>query len=252
MASPLTLSRLVAVLCVLFSLAGCGASVTRGEAPRILAMGDSLLAWNRTRGRSIPDMVEAALGEPVLDRSVLGARMIYALPITGAMGMNIAKQYRKGSWDWVILNGGGNDLWLGCGCARCAHRIERMISEDGRNGRIPDLVRHLRAAGARVIYTGYLRSPGRGSLIEHCREEGRVFEGRIARMATAVEGVYFLSLEGLVPHGDRSYHAFDMIHPSVKASREIGARIAGIIREVGDRRARAGVPRSEARETTPR
>jgi hypothetical protein len=33
----------------------------------------------------------------------------------------------------------------------------------------------------------------------------------------------------MVPHGDLSYHAIDRIHPSVKASREIGARVARII-----------------------
>ncbi|KIC21731.1 GDSL family lipase, partial [Leisingera sp. ANG-S3] len=34
----------------------------------------------------------------------------------------------------------------------------------------------------------------------------------------------------LVPYGDRSYHALDMIHPSVKASSEIGRKVAEIIR----------------------
>jgi hypothetical protein len=33
----------------------------------------------------------------------------------------------------------------------------------------------------------------------------------------------------MVPHGDRSYHAIDLIHPSFKASRQIGQRIAQII-----------------------
>lgn len=49
-------------------------------------------------------------------------------------------------------------------------------------------------------------------------------------MAARDSGVHFISLADLVPHGDRSYHAADMIHPSVKASRAIAARIAAVIR----------------------
>ena len=213
-------------------LAGCAETVTttRGEAPRILAMGDSLLAWHGTIGRSVSHAMEARLGEEVVDRSVVGARMIYGLPISGAMGMNIGKQYRPGAWEWIVLNGGGNDLWLGCGCKRCDDRMDRLISKDGTSGEIPSLVARLRTSGAQVIYTGYLRSPGVGSPIEHCRNEGDELERRLTRMSRQMGGVHFLSLKELVPEGDRSYHAGDMIHPSIKASRKIGEMIAGIIR----------------------
>jgi lysophospholipase L1-like esterase len=145
------------------------------------------------------------------------------------MGFNISKQYRRGKWDWVILNGGGNDLWLGCGCAFCKRKINRMISKDGDKGVIPRLVSRLRKNGARVIYVGYLRSPGVGSLIEHCKDEAKKFEGRISEFAKRDDGVYFLSLVDLVPYGDRSYHALDMIHPSTKGSKAIGDLVANII-----------------------
>ena len=82
-----------------------------------------------------------------------------------------------------------------------------------------------------MIYVGYLRSPGVDSVIDECRSEGDVLEGRIARLADYADGVYFLSLQDLVPYGDRSYHGVDMIHPSVKASREIGRRVAVLIRQ---------------------
>ncbi|MEC7256296.1 MAG: SGNH/GDSL hydrolase family protein, partial [Pseudomonadota bacterium] len=55
------------------------------------------------------------------------------------------------------------------------------------------------------------------------------FDSRIARMAAADPGVHFISLADLVPYGDRSYHAFDMIHPSVKGSAAIGRRVARTI-----------------------
>lgn len=209
---------------------GGSQSGAREYRSRILTMGDSLLAAHSISGRAVSNAVSKALGEQVINRSVAGARIIYGLPITGAMGLKIAKQYRTGKWDWIILNGGGNDLWFGCGCHKCDRKINRLISGNGRGGEIPRLVSTLRKTGARVIYVGYLRSPGVGSPIESCRDDGDELERRINAMAKADKGVYFLSLAKMVPHGDRSYHGFDMIHPSLKASREIGKRIAAIIR----------------------
>lgn len=203
--------------------------MSRNDQARILLMGDSLMAVHGGAGRAVSHAVEKELGEQVIDRSVIGARMIYALPISGAAGLNIPKQYRAGKWDWVILNGGGNDLWLGCGCSLCKHRMNRLISKDGSTGVIPEFVSKLRQDGAKVLYVGYLRSPGVGSPIEYCRDDGDELESRIAKLARKDTGVHFLSLVDLVPHGDRSYHAIDMIHPSVKASTAIGKRIAAII-----------------------
>lgn len=221
------------VVIVLFAvfLAGCGEIVPRDNSSRILAMGDSLMAWHSGSRASISHEVEAILQEPVVDRSVSGARVFYNLPITGAMGMNIPQQYREGDWDWVILNGGGNDLWLGCGCSWCDRKINRMLAKDGRTGEIATLVSEIRATGARVIYVGYLRSPGVGSLVDHCKDEGNELERRLSQLARSDKGVHFLSLADLVPHGDRSYHDSDLIHPSPKATRAIAERITAIMEQ---------------------
>lgn len=210
-------------------ISSCAESVRNNSESRILFMGDSLFAWNRASGRSVSDVVERALQEPVIDRSIVGARIIYPLPISGSLGMNIEKQYRVGNWDWVILNGGGNDLWLGCGCYKCDYKMNRMISYQGTSGQIPDLVRRIRSSGARVVYVGYLRSPGINSIIEGCRNEGDEFERRIQEMEKLDDGVFFVNLRGLVPFGDRSFFSFDMIHPSIKGSQAIGDRIAAVI-----------------------
>jgi len=53
--------------------------------------------------------------------------------------------------------------------------------------------------------------------------------------------VYFLSLVDLVPYGDRSYHAIDMIHPSIKGSKAIGDLVANIIQTA--EAAQANMPR---------
>ncbi|MEP2716760.1 SGNH/GDSL hydrolase family protein [Pseudophaeobacter sp.] len=224
-----SLPRFLVACITLLALATCGERAPKDKQGGILVMGDSLMAWNGTSGRAVSDVMEHRLQVEVTDRSVSAARMIYNLPVSGAAGLSIPKQLVKGDWDWVVLNGGGNDLWLGCGCAGCKRKLDRLASEDGTEGAIPDLVAQLRAKGSRVIYTGYLRSPGRGSPIEYCKDEGEELDRRATQMAARDEGVYFVSLADIVPYGDRSYHALDMIHPSIKGSDAIGTRIADLI-----------------------
>ena len=78
------------------------------EKPKILAIGDSLMAWHRIDDKSIADSIAASLGEPVLNRAISGARIIYGLPLTGAMGLRISNQFRdRERYDWVIITGGG-------------------------------------------------------------------------------------------------------------------------------------------------
>lgn len=217
------------VLVVLAFATGCTEPVSRDSGARILVMGDSMIAAHGATGQSVGHAIERDLGEPVTDRAVFGARHLYSLPISGAAGLSIPRQYREGNWDWVVLNGGGNDLLFGCGCGGCARQIDRLISTDGRRGRIPGLVSRLRQGGARVIYVGYMRTPGVRSPVEGCVDEGDEMDRRLAALAALDGGVYFLSLADLVPHGDRSYHGLDLVHPSPKASAEIGARIARLI-----------------------
>lgn len=203
---------------------------TRERPPaRVLVMGDSLLAAHALTGRGIAGRLQAHLGETVRDHSVVGARMLYPLPISGAFGLSIPKQFRKGEWEWVVLNGGGNDLWLGCGCTNCDRTIGRLISEDGAKGEIPRLVARIRATGAQVLYLGYMRSPGRYSPIESCAAMGAELETRIEKLAGRDRGVAFHSLADLMPQGDLSYHGIDRIHPSLKASDIIARRLARII-----------------------
>ncbi|MEM8775337.1 MAG: SGNH/GDSL hydrolase family protein [Pseudomonadota bacterium] len=224
------LKKAILSACV-FILAGCVESVTRADNPRILLMGDSLMAIHGLSGNAVADAMERHLGEPVIDRSVIGARFIYPLPISGAAGLNITKQYREGEWDWIVVNGGGNDILFGCGCGPCARKIDRLISEDGRKGVIPGFIGRMRSTGAKVIYVGYLRTPGTTSLVEFCVDEGRKMDERAARLAKLDDDVYFVALSDLVPYGDFSFHALDTIHPSIKGSEAIGQRLANLIRD---------------------
>lgn len=198
---------------------------------RILLMGDSMMAWNRSGGNSVADAIEASLGVTVTDKSMTAARYFYALPISGSLGLRLTKQYRPGKWDWVVLNGGGNDLLLGCGCGKCDRMLDRLVSKDGRSGEIPDFVGRIRKGGAQVLYVGYLRNPGIPSPIRSCRPAGNELDRRLAKMAQGRAGVTFLPISDLVPTGDRSFHSGDMIHPSAKGSRNIAARIVAHMKQ---------------------
>ena len=221
---------------IIFALGACTETVTRADNPRILLMGDSMMAFHGMAGKSVSHAMERRLGEPVIDRSVSGARFLYALPISGAAGMNITKQYRSGNWDWIVMNGGGNDILFGCGCGLCDRRIDRLISEDGTTGVSPGFVSKMRKTGANVVMVGYLHTPGVRSPIEGCVDEGREMDARMARLAALDRGVHFIPMSDVVPPGDRTYHAVDLIHPSPKGSDAIGGRIAELIRQTGPRR----------------
>lgn len=225
--------------CVIVSFAVMPNPAQTENAPRtqakILAIGDSLMAWHSVSAASIAHVVGKELNEPVINRATGGAKIIHALPISGALGLKIAQQFSstvRDNKDWVIMTGGGNDLVLGCGCNNCDRRMRRMIDPTGQAGDIPKLIAKIRKTGARVIYIGYLRSPGVGSVIDACLPAGQAFEARLAQMAARDDGVFFVSLEGMTKHGDRSMHGVDMVHPSLKASRAIGKRVAQLIRKV--------------------
>lgn len=223
--------RGLAALVVVLTLIGCSSPCANADSPRILVIGDSFMTSNGSKQKSFSHALASILGTPVKNRAVAAARHLYALPITGGLGLNISKQYRDGPWDFVVMNGGGNDLWLGCGCRPCTRKMDKMISDDGQRGVIPSLAAQARQGGARVIYVGYLRSPGFGSPIEGCKVLGDELEARIAKMAQHDAGVTFVSLAGMVPFGDKRFHAADMIHPSPKGSAEAARLVADIIRE---------------------
>lgn len=222
--------RITLALLALALLFGCGEPVSQGTGARILVVGDSMFATNRANNAAVADVLEAELGTEVLDRSVFAARYFHPLPISGAAGLRLTTQYREGDWDWVVMNGGGNDLLLGCGCSLCQGVLDRLVSKDGRSGAIPAYVARIRESGARVIYAGYLRNPGMATPIKHCGPAGNELDRRLTLMAGFDAGVTFVPMADLVPYRDGSYHGLDRIHPSFKGSRGIGQRIAAVIK----------------------
>lgn len=225
--------RFLAVL-ALFALTACDGRTYRpaggtDDSARILVMGDSLLAWNRLRGGSVARVLAERLGQPVKDNSESAA----SYDTQGAEAVvvgSIQAQYQRGNWDWVIIGGGGNNLLFDCKCGACDGVLDRLVSADGRSGAIPATVARARSRGARVIYSGYLRTPGFSSPVEHCSAIGDRFDQRLAVMAARDPGVTFMPLADLVQRpGDTSFHFPDRVHPSLKGSAAIAGRIAAIM-----------------------
>lgn len=219
--------RLLAAVLSMTLLTACLETVDADSDARVLVMGDSLMAFNRAGGSSVADALQAGLGEEVVDRAVTGAGVLGSESRDGIIG-----QYVPHDWDWVVLNGYGNDLLWGCGCGACSGQMDRLVTADGTGGAIPDMVARLRAEGARVIYTGYLRTPGFESPVEACVGLGEEMDRRLTAMARRDAGVHFLSLAQIVPDGDQSYHGPDRVHPSPKGSRAIAARVLGLMRSI--------------------
>lgn len=219
------LKRLFLLLSLVL-LAACGETVPQGDASaRMLLLGDSMMAWNRTSGRSVGQVLEAGTQQEVIDRSVIGARFFWPLPLTGGAGLRLTSQYRDGDWDWVVMNGGGNDLLFGCACSLCNGTLDRLIAPDGRAGAIPAFVKSIRDSGARVLYVGYMRNPGVQTPVKGCGPAANELDRRLTLLQGLDPGFVFVPVSDLVPWRDTSFHDFDLIHPSAKGSREIALRI---------------------------
>lgn len=214
-------------------------SACAGPAPdkpaRIAVVGDSMMAWNGLSGGSAPQALARQIGEPVVNFAVSGARMNNPLPISSTLGFEIRRQFRKGPWKVILVNGGANDLFMSCGCGACSRTLDRLVQPDGQAGWLPDLLLQLRDTGAEVIYVGYHRARGLRSPARGCRDELDILEDRAAAFAEKTPGVSFVGLRDVFPVGDATYYASDILHPSPKGSATIAARLADYVRDALDR-----------------
>jgi lysophospholipase L1-like esterase len=208
------------VVCLLLLTASCGPAPQqrRGD---ILLIGDSVMAWNRLSGADIGRAIETELDRDVVNRAALGARV-------RAGARSIPDQLSAGPWNWVVINGGANDLGLSCGCTRCDGEIDLLISADATTGAIPDLIARARAQGAQVLWMGYYQAPDSRSF-KGCRPGLVEIERRIARHAATRDGVFFLDAEDVMDPTNPGLLAWDRTHPSVAGSAVIGRYLAGVI-----------------------
>ena len=121
--------EILAVLLIVTGLSACTDTAPRGGGD-ILVLGDSIMAWNG--GRSIPDVIANQTGRSVTSRDVPGAQFDNGSTIASAVGFDIQQQFPGGRWNWVVVNGGANDLSADCGCGACGASalqgsVERVV-----------------------------------------------------------------------------------------------------------------------------
>ncbi|SDY79675.1 Lysophospholipase L1 [Jannaschia faecimaris] len=208
------------------------ACVSAGSPPSdtsILAIGDSVMAWNGAQG--IPEAVQAQLGRPVLDEAQSAAHLTHPNGVAGALGFDITEQFAGDGWDWVILTGGGNDLRGNCRTAAEADILNGLISP-GLGGDIPDLIDRIRSTGAKVAFVGYYDGADAASTgFTPCQGAFDTINARMTQLAARDAGLLFFDSGTVIDTADRSLYFRDLIHPSPRGSAVIGENLARAMQE---------------------
>lgn len=213
----------VIAFCSLAVLSGCGWAPKQAGGD-ILVIGDSVLAWNHgTVGR----VISSQTGRKVVSRAALGAQ-VDASAARSALGLSIPGQLSDGPWNWIIVDGGANDLVGACGCVACGNEVDALISADSSFGSIPALLSEARATGAQVLWMGYYQAP-ESIAFANCRASLVEMERRIEAYAQAHIGIHFVDSETVIDPLDRSMYSSDMTHPSRMGSEVIGSFLARTI-----------------------
>lgn len=206
------------------SLLLCLAAPLGAEPLRVLAIGDSILAWHKWTGRDIPSVMGTVLGADVENDAVAGARFSNTSGLGRATGFDVRAQFRRGPWDLVLINGGANDFLADCGCRACDDVLDGLIAPD-LSGDVATLLAEILTNEGEVIWMGYYAS-ARSGQFSGCRPYLVEYDARLARLAAKTPGLTFIDSEDAVNPDDRSLFAFDGIHPSPEGARRIGGYLA--------------------------
>ncbi|MEI4488595.1 SGNH/GDSL hydrolase family protein [Frigidibacter sp. MR17.14] len=218
--------KLAAALVLSLLVAACGL-VPKQQDGDILVIGDSVMAWNRSDQADVGHIIAKVTHRRVVSRAALGAQVRVG-PLGSLVGLNIPDQLSSGRWNWVVMNGGANDLGFSCGCTQCDGEIDALISPDGTGGDIPRLIENARAGGAKVLWMGYYQAPHSTSF-KGCRPGLVEIERRIATYAGARDSVFFVDAEDFFDPGDQNLLGPDNTHPSAAGSAVIGRTLAQTI-----------------------
>lgn len=192
---------------------------------RIIVIGDSTMAWN---DGGVARAMATALGEPVRDESVNGAR--FSHPFSLLVGpMDIRAQLPRLPFDWVVVTGGANDFAAECDCTACGDVLDELVGQNGQLGQIPDFLEEVTLRGSRVIWAQYYAPPDGSAPFDACTDEFAALDDRLTRVAARMNGVTLVSMGAVVNAADPEDYDSDRVHPAQRASDRIGTYIARII-----------------------
>ena len=214
-------------LAVVLFIACDTTDVEAKQAGSMLVLGESIMEWNVEDEASIPDVIAQTLDRDVVNAAVSGARISHPYPEAAAEGFDIRRQYLQGSWEWVVMDGGANDLGDECNCGDCSLVLDDLISADGRSGEIPSFILSLTKSNHQIMYVGYYDAPAGGEF-----EEFVVLNGRVQTMAESLENVFYISAGDVIDASNLELFDDDLIHPSIFGSERIGEYIAETIKAI--------------------
>jgi hypothetical protein len=190
----------------------------------ILAIGDSFLDYHGP-DTDLPYVVADSLEMSLESAAVGGTTML------GGDGPDIPNQYVDGTFDLLIASGGGNDFGL-CTCGEdCGPVIDQLISEDGTEGAVPEVVSRAIAGGAKVAWVGYFRPMDNDNEFSACGGELDTYRERLATLdAMEADMVFIDGVEYGTGVEDELYDE-DGYHPSEEGSAVLGAVVAATVAE---------------------
>ncbi|MBX2802223.1 MAG: SGNH/GDSL hydrolase family protein [Myxococcales bacterium] len=227
--------QVCAVIGLALAASGCAAGFgprpcnVKPDEAEIVVIGDSILAFHAGSCASAPDVLGEELERPVRNAAKSGAKVA---PGFAYIFGDIRNQYESSDWDWVVVEGGINDLVNDCDCGECDEVLDTLASEDGSSGEVPALVDAALADGARVALMGYYVMPQSASWgFGRCGEAIGALRDRYQRVADSRDDVIFVDpAEVMSFDADPDAYHRDEIHPSERGSVLLGQQLADAIR----------------------
>lgn len=192
---------------------------------RILTIGDSILAWGTPNCTSVSHQLGLQREESISVGAINGTE------VTAGRSM-IPDQYFEDDWEWVIMDGGANDLNKQCSCLEgCDAVLNSLVTEDGTQGGMTDLVERISVADTQVLLIGYYVMPedawyGFGECVDELTE----LNLRYAKIAEGLSNVHFAPLDDVMNwEKEPSLLDGDRVHPSVEGAEVIGEYLVELI-----------------------
>ncbi len=190
----------------------------------ILAIGDSFLDYHGPDA-DLPYVVANSLELSIESAAVGGTTML------GGEGLDIPNQYVDGTFELLIASGGGNDFGR-CTCGEdCGPVLGQLISEDGTEGAVPDLVSRAIAGGAKVAWVGYFRPMDNDNEFSDCGGELDTYRERLATLDAMEPDMVFIDGVEYGSGVEEELYDEDGYHPSEEGSAVLGAVVAATVAE---------------------
>ncbi|MEM9716343.1 MAG: SGNH/GDSL hydrolase family protein [Pseudomonadota bacterium] len=206
------------------------------QAQSIQVLGDDVMNWNSSLKISIVDVLEQEFGSGVTNNSIDGA-VVTAEGGGGGIAsffnapQDISTQYDSGDWDWVVVNGGLNDMLTKCECGSCGPVVDALSSENGQTGAMVDIITQARVDGVQVVLVGHYLAPITGGPMFYCANELLDLNDRFESIADQNGGVHFVNPSDFFARHQLTYYNENPLHLNVAGTLKIAEAIVATIKE---------------------